>query len=201
MRLIGASATVFALALILGVSNARPAPKVKSLDGQQIFRFDTFGDEQLWTKEFRLQEALETLTPEAALGVGLKVDVDALPAPIVAALIAGGVDLNDPGVTRTLLALDAVVGVVAKVVGNGKKIQSVGITCALCHSTVDNPLGIPGVGRRLDMRKSSLENTSGKASSVAGNAIGVAGDEERWALNKSTLPSLLFSALTVSMIG
>src|SRR5262249_9448890 len=72
---------------------------------------------------------------------------DALPRPVIAALLAGQLDVNDPKVTRRLLDLNAVVGVVGKVAGD--RLQSVGITCALCHSTVDNSLA-PGIGHRLD---------------------------------------------------
>ena len=144
MRLIGAAAATFVLALLLNLSTL-PSAGAQQFDGQQIFRFDTFEDEQLWTDVLRLHEALETLTPAAALGAGLKVDADALPPPVVASL--GQLDVNDPSVTRRLLEMNAVVGVVAKI--SGDRIASVGITCALCHSTVDDSLA-PSIGRRLD---------------------------------------------------
>ena len=117
-------------------------------EGQQIFRFDTFGDEQLWTKVLRLHEALPSVDPLTALSVGLKVDVDALPPALVAALQAKQVDLTDPAVTIELLKLNAVVGVIGNVNPQGK-LMSVGITCALCHSTVDNSF-TTGIGKRLD---------------------------------------------------
>ena len=117
-------------------------------EGQQIFRFDTFGDEQLWTNVLRMHEALPSVDPTTALSVGLKVDVEALPPAIVTALQAKKVDLKDPAVTLELLKLNAVVGVVGKVNPQGKLI-SVGITCALCHSTVDNSF-TTGIGKRLD---------------------------------------------------
>ena len=69
--------------------------------GREIFRFDTFGDEQLWTGFLRMQEPLSTLSPETALSVGLKVDSEALPRAVVAAIKAGQVDLTDPAVTLT----------------------------------------------------------------------------------------------------
>jgi hypothetical protein len=116
--------------------------------GRAIFRFDTFGDEQLWTGVLRMHEPIATLTPEQALGVGLKVDVDALPEAVVAALKAGLVDLTDPAVTLTLLRANAVVGVKGRFNADGA-LTSVGITCALCHSTVDDSL-LPGIGHRLD---------------------------------------------------
>jgi hypothetical protein len=116
--------------------------------GRAIFRFDTFGDEQLWTGVLRLHEPIATLSPQQALGVGLKVDLDALPPATVAALGAGQVDLTDPAVTLSLIQADAVVGVKGRVDQAGA-LASVGITCALCHSTVDDALA-PGIGRRLD---------------------------------------------------
>ena len=116
--------------------------------GRAIFRFDTFGDEQLWTGVLRMHETIATLSPQQALAVGLKVDLDALPAATVAALEAGQVDLTDPAVTRSLLKANAVIGVKGRVTDAGA-LTSVGITCALCHSTVDDALA-PGIGRRLD---------------------------------------------------
>src|SRR5262252_4013989 len=108
-------------------------------DGQCIFRYDTFGDEQLWTDVLRLQELVQNLPPTAALSVGLKVDSDAVPADVLASA-----DLNDPATTVALLSLDAVVGVRAQVVDG--VVQRIGITCASCHSTVDNSV-LPGVGK------------------------------------------------------
>jgi hypothetical protein len=82
MRLIGA-ASAFTLALVLTLPASLPAQADKSLDGQQIFRYDTFGDEQLWTDALELHEAVESVSPATALSVGLKVDVEALTPPIV----------------------------------------------------------------------------------------------------------------------
>ena len=116
--------------------------------GRAIFRYDTFGDEQLWTRVLRLHEPVSQLSPQQALAVGLKVDVEALPAAVVAALKAGQVDLTDPAVTLTLLRANAVVGVRGVVTADGR-LASIGITCALCHSQVDDSFA-PGIGRRLD---------------------------------------------------
>jgi len=135
---------ITALVLTMTVHQAVGA---KPHDGQEIFRYDTFGDEQLWTDVLRMHEVLPSVDPATALGVGLKVDADALPPPVIAALRAGALDVTDPRVTLRLLELNAVVGVVGKVAGD--KLKSVGITCALCHSTVDNSLAT-GIGRRLD---------------------------------------------------
>jgi hypothetical protein len=146
MRLIAAAATLFLLTLI-SVSDPGRVATAQTFDGQTIFRFDTFDDEQLWTDTLRLHEVVQTLTPAGALGLGLKVDADALPPAVVNAVTSGQLDVKDPGVTRTLLALNAVVGVIGEV--SEGEVTSVGITCALCHSTVDDSLA-PGIGHRLD---------------------------------------------------
>jgi len=149
MRLIGAASTLFAVALTAALIQAGAAhPRAEEPDGRQIFRFDTFGDEQLWTNVLRMHEVVATVDPATALSVGLKVDVDALPSQLTRALRAKHVDLTDPAVTTTLLKLNAVVGVKGEVNQNDQ-ITSLGITCALCHSTVDNSFA-PGIGRRLD---------------------------------------------------
>ena len=148
-RTIGAVLVVFTLSLGSTFSGFPQATVAgQRLDGRSIFRFDTFGDEQLWTRVLRMHEAIAAVDPTTALAVGLKVDVDALPRELIAALKAGKVDLNNPAVTTELLRLNAVVGVSGKVNSAGQLV-SVGITCALCHSTVDDSLA-PGIGKRLD---------------------------------------------------
>jgi mono/diheme cytochrome c family protein len=146
MRLIGVFAFVFLVACALAVS-ADHGPRAKQ-DGRAIFRFDTFGDEQLWTDVLRMHEAVATVNPATALAVGLKVDVEALPPAVIDALRAGQVDLTDPAVTTELLRLNAVVGLRGAVDGMGR-LTSLGVTCALCHSSVDNSFA-PGIGKRLD---------------------------------------------------
>src|SRR5574339_787743 len=116
--------------------------------GRQIFRYDTFGDEQLWTDVLRMHEVVANVPPATALAVGLKVDVDALPPAVIEALQAGQVDLSNPAVTVELLRLNAVVGVQGKVDDLGQ-LTSVGITCALCHSSVDDYF-TKGIGRQID---------------------------------------------------
>jgi mono/diheme cytochrome c family protein len=146
MRLIGAASLVFVLAVAFAVSGF--APVTRDWAGRAIFRFDTFGDEQLWTDVLRMHEVIPTVDPATALAVGLKVDVEALPVEVVAALKAGHVDLTDPAVTVELVRLNAVVGVKGTVDESGQ-LTKVGITCALCHSSVDDSFA-PGIGRRLD---------------------------------------------------
>jgi hypothetical protein len=148
MRLILTASPLLALVVASLVAGSRPATSANPHVGQAIFRFDTFGDEQLWTDVLRMHEVLAEVDPTTALGVGLKVDSDALPPDLIAALAAGDVDLTDPDVTVVLLKLNAVVGVVGKV-NDADQLTSVGITCALCHSTVDDSLA-DGIGRRLD---------------------------------------------------
>jgi len=125
-----------------------PNPQL-AIQGQRIFRYDTFGDEAFWGETLRLHEAVAGLTPTQALGLGLKVDAESLPAQLRQQLRRGKVDLDDPATTLALLRLDAVVGVAGSFTPDGRRLQSLGITCALCHSTVDDALA-PGVGRRLD---------------------------------------------------
>ncbi|GFE82836.1 hypothetical protein GCM10011487_48360 [Steroidobacter agaridevorans] len=126
--------------------------------GRQIFRYDTFGDEAFWGDALRLHTAIAGsanggvgagLSPKAALAVGLKVDVEALPPALRADLQKKQVDLDSPATTLALLQLDAVVGVRGLFDDSGRRLQSVGITCALCHSTVDDSFA-PGIGRQLD---------------------------------------------------
>jgi hypothetical protein len=147
MRLIGAASIAFVLTLTV-MSVSAPAKGAGPQDGQAIFRYDTFGDEQLWTDVLRMNDAIETVSPATALSVGLKVDVRALPRSVIEAVKADEIELNDPAVTLTLLKLNAVVGVMGTVNDAGD-LTRVGITCALCHSTVDNSLTM-GIGKRLD---------------------------------------------------
>ena len=126
-------------------------------EGRRTFRFDTFGDEAFWGDTLHLHQAIAGgklggvgpgVSPRTALSVGLKVDVDALPAGLVSALKLGQVNLDDPATTLALLELNSVVGLTG-FFNNQGNLQSVGIQCALCHSTVDNSFA-PGIGHRLD---------------------------------------------------
>ena len=138
--------------------NSTDANAQRMLDeGKQTFRFDTFGDEAFWSDALQLHRALEGakfggvgpgVSPATALAVGLKVDSEALPQSLISELKHGRVNLQDPATTLALLKLNAVVGVKGSFNGDGS-LQSVGITCALCHSTVDNSFA-PGIGKRLD---------------------------------------------------
>ncbi|HXS95175.1 MAG TPA: hypothetical protein VN736_11255 [Candidatus Limnocylindrales bacterium] len=127
------------------------------LEGRRTFRFDTFGDEAFWGDALMLQLAVEGpghggvapgVSPRTALALGLKVDIDALPPSIIQALRAGALNLDDPGVTLTLLRLNAVVGLTG-FFNNSGTLRSIGIQCALCHSLVDNSFA-QGIGHRLD---------------------------------------------------
>jgi mono/diheme cytochrome c family protein len=149
----------FAAAAVIGCGRTEPVGTVPATtaeppaaaaspalvaEGQRIFRFDTFGDEQLWTDKLRLHEVVEkSVDPTTALKVGLKVDADALPPGILEK-----VDLKSPATTVALLKMNAVVGIQATVDANDH-ITKLGVTCALCHSTVDNSV-MPGIGRRMD---------------------------------------------------
>ena len=148
--------------------------------GRNTFRFDTFGDEDFWGGTLQLHQAIKGqklggigpgVSPATALAVGLKVDEDALPQSVIRALKAGKVNLKDPATTVTLLQLNAVVGLTGFFDHSGK-LKSVGIQCALCHSTVDNSLA-PGIGHRLDgwanrdLNVGAIVNLSPDLSSVA----------------------------------
>jgi hypothetical protein len=167
-------ATLVALALLLTTKMGRSAQDYSSAvspadrameanddrmiaEGRRTFRFDTFGDEAFWGDTLHLHQAIAGgklggvgpgVSPRTALSVGLKIDVDALPAGLVSALKLGQVNLDDPATTLALLELNSVVGLTG-FFNNQGNLQSVGIQCALCHSTVDNSFA-PGIGHRLD---------------------------------------------------
>jgi len=126
-------------------SPAKPAdPDASVAEGQRVFRFDTFGDEVVWTDKLRLHEVIEkSVDPTTALKVGLKVDSEVLPAGLL-----DKVDLKSPATTVALLKMNAIVGLQATVDANDH-LTRVGVTCALCHSTVDDFV-MPGIGRRKD---------------------------------------------------
>jgi hypothetical protein len=139
----------------LDVAASKQAQKLFT-KGRRTFRFDTFGDEAFWGGQLRLHDAIKGerlggvgpgVSPKTALAVGLKVDVNALPRALKRALRAGRVDLDDPATTLALLRLNAVVGV--RGFFDDRRLTSIGITCAFCHSTVDDSFA-PGIGRRLD---------------------------------------------------
>jgi mono/diheme cytochrome c family protein len=135
--------------LVLGGAGCRQFPETAlsndlERQGQRIFRDDTFGNEVFWTDTARLHEIVqEEIQPLEALSLGLKVDMDRL--NLLSFLFSNPFGTSG---TRNLLKRDAVVGVKATFDEKGR-IASIGITCALCHSTVDNAL-LPGIGHRLD---------------------------------------------------
>jgi hypothetical protein len=123
------------------------APALRGADGKEVFRHDTFGDERFWTDTLKMHEVIpKAVDPTTALSVGLKVDADALPPGILKTA-----DLKSPATTVALLKLNAVVGLKGTVVTKDGKdtLTKVGVTCALCHSTVDDSVQ-PGIGKRLD---------------------------------------------------
>jgi cytochrome c553 len=142
--------------------NARPPAATQHgadlvSQGRQIFRFDDFGDDAFWSGALQLDKAIAGrrlggvgpgVSPKTALSVGLKVDANALPASVLNALKAGKVDLNSPATTLALIKLNAVVGVKGHFTKSGR-MSSIGLTCAVCHSTVNNSVA-SGVGARLD---------------------------------------------------
>jgi mono/diheme cytochrome c family protein len=141
----GTTRLVGTFVITLAMAAAAPAADESLVaEGQKIFRFETFGDEQLWTDKLGLHKVVEQkVDPTTALKVGLKVDADALPPGTLEKA-----DLKDPATTVALLKLNAVVGLKAEVDANNK-ITKLGVTCALCHSTVDDAVK-PGIGHRKD---------------------------------------------------
>jgi len=144
--------TMFAIVALAGAALRGPtgttlvgATSADSVaDGQRIFRFDTFGDEQFWTDTLHMNQVVEqSVDPTTALTVGLKVDADVLPPGLLQT-----VDLKSPATTVALLKMNAVVGIQATV-DSSNHITRLGITCALCHSTVDNSV-MAGIGHRKD---------------------------------------------------
>ena len=136
------------LATVVAIPQGRPSQN----EGQQIFRHETFGNEKFWTDTARMHEVVQSsVSPTLALKVGLKVDAAAIPADVAAAIKAGQVDLNSPATTVTLLKLNAVVGLhgTVRTVDGRDTLVRLGITCALCHSTVNNSFA-PGIGQRQD---------------------------------------------------
>src|SRR5450755_3254843 len=141
----------------LGTNSGDIGAQQTLAEGRQIFRFDTFGDQTFWGDTIKLHQAIEGarfggvgpgVSPKAALAIGLKVDVDALPSDLIAKLKNGKVNLDDPATTLALLKLNAVVGVKGTFEKDGH-LKSMGITCAICHSTVDDSFSA-GIGKRLD---------------------------------------------------
>jgi len=126
-------------------------------EGKQIFRYDTFGDEAFWSDKLKLHQAIQGskfggvgpgVSPKTALSVGLKVDMDALPADLVAKIKKGDVNLDDPATTLALINLNSVLGVKGSFNKDGS-LKAIGLSCAVCHSTVDDAFA-PGIGHRLD---------------------------------------------------
>jgi len=130
-----------------------PAADAATLaQGQQTFRFDTFGDETQWSDVLRMHEVIaQAVDPTTALSVGLKVDSQALPPAVVKGIQDGSISLKSPDTTVALLKLNAVVGLKGTVetIDGKDRLTRVGVTCALCHSTVDDSFA-PGIGKRLD---------------------------------------------------
>ena len=165
-----ASAVTLSVSRALDAQRITPAARPGSFDevigqtrdelfarGQQIFRYDTFGDERFWSDRLRLHQAIAGgrlggvgpgVSPATALAVGLKVDADMVPREVLAGIRSGTVDLNDPANTQALIAARAVIGIMPVGGGNGQPL-SIGLTCAICHSGVDNSVA-PGIGSRLD---------------------------------------------------
>jgi hypothetical protein len=172
---LGVAGVLFACRHITPEKNAPRNPAVKQIPGRpdieanadrmidrgrQVFRHDTFGSEDYWGGKLRLHEAIsgaerhgvgKGLTPHEALAAGLKVDLDAVPNVLVQVLKGTSVSLDKEKTTLELLKADAVVGVKGffKDPNDSMHLTSIGITCAVCHSTVNDSF-MKGIGERLD---------------------------------------------------
>jgi len=178
-----------------GQSDLLPSSADPALEsGRQVFRFNTFGDEDFWGGTLKLHQAIEGaqnggvgdgVSPELALAVGLKIDVDALPDSVVSALKNKQLDLTSPATTLAVLKLNAVLGVTG-VFNADDSLSSLGIQCAFCHSTVDDSFA-PGIGHRLDgwanrdLNVGAIVNLSPDLSAVA-SLLGVPEDTVRTVL-------------------
>jgi mono/diheme cytochrome c family protein len=165
------------------------------VEGKQTFRYDTFGDEAVWGGVLGLQKAIEGsnlggvgpgISPKQALAIGLKVDANAIPPQIAEAIKHGQVNLDDPAVTVQLLKLNAVVGV--RGFFDGNQLTSVGITCAVCHSTVDDSFA-PGIGNRLD----GWPNQDLNVGAIVASAPNLAPLEQSLHVDEATLKQVLLS--------
>ncbi|CAN5522599.1 hypothetical protein BH11MYX1_BH11MYX1_16970 [soil metagenome] len=144
----------------VGPATASAAGAELIKEGQNVFRYWTFGDEQQWTDTLKMNAVVEAaVDPATALKVGLKVDMDALPPAVVTGVLDGSIPLDDPQTTLALIQLNAVVGIKGTITtgSDGRlHLDRLGTTCALCHSTVDNaghaanPNIPPGIGHRMD---------------------------------------------------
>src|SRR5450756_297737 len=188
--------------------------------GRKIFRFDTFGDEAFWGDTLKLHQAVAGakqggvgpgVSPKTALAVGLKVDVDALPQALVDGVKNGTVDLADPATTVALLNLNAVVGVTG-FSGTDGKLRSMGIQCALCHSTVDDSFA-PGIGHRLDgwanrdlnvgaiIALARISHRTSQPGPASEGKQQIAHGINLWAVpdvGKQSVPSAIFAVLQIS---
>lgn len=147
------------LAALPRLHDDQPEDRVHQLleDGRRAFRDDTFGDEAFWSEALGLHRSIAGiehggigpgLAARTALALGLQVDLDRLDGRTRSDLRHGRVDLDAAATTLALLRQDAVVGVRGQFDAQGR-LAAVGITCALCHSTVDDALA-PGIGHRRD---------------------------------------------------
>jgi len=153
------TSSIAAIAALLAACGHAPSQDVASVtaadlieQGRATFRYETFGDETQWSDTLRMHEVIRSaVDPTTALAVGLKVDSQALPAEVVKGIRDGSISLKSPATTVALLKMNAVVGLQGTVeTRDGKDtLTRVGVTCALCHSTVDNSFA-PGIGKRLD---------------------------------------------------
>jgi mono/diheme cytochrome c family protein len=188
-----------AVSAVLGRAASGPDPTGPNasrlvVQGRNVFRFDTFGDQAVWGGVLGLHKTIEGakhggvgpgISPKQALALGLKVDANAIPASVAAAIKAGKVDLDDPAVTLSLIKLNAVLGIKGYFDAKGN-MSSIGVTCAACHSTVDDSFA-PGIGKRLD----GWPNQDLNVGAIVAAAPNLAPLEQSLGVDEATLKKVL----------
>src|SRR4029434_986 len=96
--------------------------------GEQIFRFDTYGDETFWGDQLGLHQVVAPPSPSQALDLGLKVDSEKLSPAVVAEIKRGKINLNDHALTVQLVKANAVLGVIGSLNPDG----SLSFGCVSC---------------------------------------------------------------------
>lgn len=130
--------------------------------GQQVFRFETFGNEGFWTDAVRLPAGIAAakVTPMQALQLGLQIDADAI-APAMQAQLADDLRRDPSGRTSTLLNDPAVTMALVKanaVIGMSSRGDRVGTSCALCHTMTDASVFKSSKGGSIGHRLDGLAN-------------------------------------------
>lgn len=143
-RIIGVALTACVMGLLAACGSSSTDNSTQVTAGKEVFMGETFGNEKFFGDTLGLHTVLNGVAPKDAVTLGVQVDLNKVPADIVAVmtgsdLAAKDAALNDPAVTRKLIKAGAVIGVkgfFATTAANDTTLTSAGISCALCHVTV-----------------------------------------------------------------